>query len=442
MIRVRIAPSPTGKLHLGTARTALFNFLFAKKNKGKFILRFEDTDRSRSTKEYEEDIINNLKWLGLFWDEGPYFQMDRLKIYQKYAQQLIKKGFAEKKEGAIVFKVKKALESLKIKYKIVPRLSKKSPDVKGEAYLIENIGTDLLHGPISGLVFDTVLLKSDGLPTFHLANVVDDVEMRITHIIRGDDHLPNTPFHIVLQKAFSFPTPFYLHLPLILSPDRKKMSKRYGAVAIDDYRKMGYLPEAMVNFLAFLGTSGHEKEIYSLPELIRLFDLKKLQKSPAIFFKEKLDWVNEKWIRRLSVKELTRRIHLFGYPKITEDMTKIIQERIKVLSDVPFWTDFFFKEIPYKKELLIQTLDKKTILKILNDWLNTENFKKDSLRQKAETLVQKYGLKMAEITYPLRIAITGSKISPPLFESMQILGKEECLRRIKKALSGLKTGEK
>lgn len=442
MIRVRLAPSPTGKLHLGTARTALFNYLFAKKEGGRFLLRFEDTDRSRSTKDYEQDIIDNLKWLGLKWDKGPFYQMDRLKIYRKFAQKLVLNGFGKEVNGAVLFWAKNSLKTLKIDAEETTKIfkDKKSIEYKdSKAYLVKNIGTDLIHGSISGLVSDTVLLRSDGLPTFHLTVVVDDALMKITHIIRGDDHLPNTPLHILLQKALGFKTPFYVHLPLILSPDRKKMSKRHGAVAVSDYKKMGYLPEAMVNFLASLGLSGREKEILSLGELAKIFDFKKLQKSPAVFYKEKLDWINGQWIRKISVKELTKRANDFGFKKLNEKIIGLIQPRIKMLADIPFWTDFFFKEPKYKRKLLLGDLGADLAKQILLSWQEDKGllFKQNRTKTKAKEVAELFNLSIAEALYPLRIAITGQKVSPPLFESMEILGKKECLKRIKKALGGL-----
>jgi|UniRef100_A0A7V3J9X0 glutamyl-tRNA synthetase len=449
MVRVRLAPSPTGKLHLGTARTALFNFLFARKNKGAFILRFEDTDETRSTKEYEEDIKASLKWLGLYWDEE-YHQMERLARYQEYVEKLIAQGVAEKFKGAVIFRAKKALDKLGIEYKAkVKAVKNKSDELQKDkdlnAYLVENIGRDLLHGPIKGLVSDSVLLRSGNppIPTFHLAVVVDDYEMKINYVIRGEDHLPNTPLHIVLQRLLSIPTPFYVHLPLILGPDKTKLSKRHGAVAVSDYKKAGYLPEAIVNYLALLGWSekGKDKEILDLKELIKAFKLEDLQKSPAVFFKEKLDWLNGEWIRQLSVKELTARILDFGYKKVDERMISIIQKRLKRLDEVPYWTDFFFQNIPYKKELLKGELEEKQALEILKLALarfSKTQWKSDKIKIEATSLAQEVNLKPKDLLYPIRIAITGRSVSPPLFESMEILGKDETLKRLEKAMIMLK----
>lgn len=460
MIRVRLAPSPTGKLHLGTARTALFNFLFAKKNKGKFILRIEDTDRSRSTLEYEKDIIQNLKWLGFSWDLGLFRQTERLSIYQKYAQKLLKE-----KKAYYCFCTKAELEKERKeqeKKKLPTRYSgkcrnvtkdqierykkegrKKAVRFKIEPQIVEF--EDIVHGLLkfdTSLEGDFIILKSDGIPIFHFAVVVDDFEMKITHVIRGEDHLSNTPRQILLQEALGFPRPFYAHLPLILNPDKTKMSKRYGAVEISEYKKMGYLPEGLINFLALLGWSADSQEIFGLDDLIKKFDLKNVQKSPAIFYKEKLDWVNGEWIRKLETKDLTKRIRDFGYKNITEKMVKIIQERIKRLDEVPFWTDFFFEEIRYESGLLVRELGSKKVKEILETVFREFEkvpFQSDKLKAKAKKLSQEFNLKLRDFLQPLRLAITGKNVSPPLFESMEILGKKESLRRLLAAIRKLES---
>ena len=458
MIRVRIAPSPTGKLHLGTARTALFNYLFAKKNQGVFILRIEDTDQTRSTKEFEKDIIDGLKWLGLNWDEGPYRQMERLAIYEKYAEKLIKDKKAyycyctpaelekERKEQA-----KKKLPS---KYsgkcrnlareqinKYEKEGRKKAIRFRVEPQIIEF--DDLIHGKLkfdTSLDGDLVIIKSDGIPTFHFGVVVDDYEMKITHIIRGEDHISNTPKQILLQKALRFSQPQYAHLPLILNPDKSKMSKRYGAVDITEYKKMGYLKEAIINYLALLGWTPGGQEINGIDELIKKFSISDLQKSPAIFYQEKLDWVNGEWLRRLKVTELSQRIKEFGFKCIDERIITIIQERMKRLDEIPFWTNFFFQEIPYKKELLTkgQRGDSvKKILEIMIADLTKIVWKSDTIKAQSKQIAEKMDIKLKDFLYPIRIAITGSQISPPLFESMEILGKKESIKRLKKATSKL-----
>jgi len=444
MIRVRLAPSPTGKLHLGTARTALFNYLFAKRNQGRFILRFEDTDLTRSSKDYEEDIKAGLRWLGIVWDEE-YHQTERIEKYQEYAQRLVDLGFAEVKQGAIIFKAKEALEKLKLPYTIQKRTFEKQNESSQKnpfAYLVEKIGTDIIHGPIKGLVSDAVLLRSGHppLPTFHLAGVVDDYEMKISHVIRGDDHLPNTPLHLLLQKCFGFPSPLYAHIPLILSPDRTKLSKRHKAVAVSDYQKMGYLPEAIVNYLALLGWTPKNTEILSLKKMIQLFDLKDIQRSPAVFYPEKLDWLNKAWMRRLTPEELTKRIIDFGYKNVDQRMVCLIQPRVRRLDEIPFWTDFFFKKINYQRNLLTKEVSSKEALEILRGLKNSLSrtpWKNDKIKAEMQKQARSRGLEMRKFLAPVRVAITASLVSPPLFESMEILGKQESLERINDAIKKL-----
>jgi len=462
MIRVRLAPSPTGPLHLGTARTALFNFLFARHNQGRFILRFEDTDRSRSTLASEEEILEGLHWLGLDWDEGPFRQTERLPLYQEFAQKLLKNG-----QAYLCYCTPKELEEERQRQRQrgkPPRyngrcrnLTKKKieqfeaegrrPAVRFRVPPISLSFSDLIHGLIHfdlKLEGDFVILRSDGIPTFHLAVVVDDALMKISHVIRGEDHLPNTPKQILLQKALGFPQPQYAHLPLILNPDKTKMSKRAGAVEVSEYRKMGYLPEAMVNYLALLGWTP-KKEILSLSELVKEFSLDALQKSPAIFYRQKLDWLNGAWIRRLGVKEMTKRIQAFGYPQVNEAMVEIIYERIKRLDEVPFWTDFFFKKIDYSlTELVPAGLSQKEVKEILSAFskeLQGVAWQKEELKNKAFALAQKMNLKMKDLLVPVRVALTGRSISPPLFESMEILGQKESMARISEALQKLNGGE-
>jgi len=452
-IRVRLAPSPTGPLHIGTARTALFNFLFARQNQGEFILRFEDTDRSRSTKEFEQKISADLKWLGIDWDKGPFYQIERLNIYQKYAEQLIKNGFAEKSNGAILFKAKKVLEKLKIDSQATARIFEKKRELQGQedknSYLVPNIGQDLIHGPISGLVADTILLRSSGLPTFHLGVVVDDAEMKISHVIRGDDHLPNTPLHIVLQKALGLATPQYAHLPLILNPDRTKMSKRKGAVDVSEYRRQGYLPEAIINFLALFGWAAkNDRQILNLKDLIKEFDLTKVQKSAAIFDIEKLNFLNGYYIRKMSSQELDKILRENFYPKSSPEtllLTKALQTRITKLDDVKEMAEFFFAGPALKKEVLIfkKSDSAKTQKGLQNSIMALEKvsdrawYDLDELNKILADVVKKNGLENGDVFWPVRAALSGKMQSPSPVELLQILGKIESLKRIKAALSKL-----
>lgn len=420
-IRTRFAPAPTGFLHLGNARAALFNYLFAKKNQGTFVLRIEDTDKERSKPEYERDVLENLKWLGINWDEGPevggsygpYRQSERLDIYEKYIKQLL-----EKKQAYFCFCSEEELESQK-QYQLsrgeAPKYSGKCQDLtekeiennfqEGKSSVIRfKISPkklkfkDLIRGEIEfdmKLTGDIVIAKNLRYPLFILAGAIDDFEMQISHIIRGEDHLSNTPKQILLQKALGFPVPEYAHLPLILGSDRAKLSKRQDAVAIYEYKNQGYLPEALVNFIAFLGWNpGAEREIYSMNSLIKEFSLERVQKGGAVSNIKRLDFLNGFYIRQKSIERLTElclpylikaglieesvdpsfkeseseKLRLFSQTqpqfKIKEtreimrldSLEKIVciyQKRLKKLSEIPELTDFFFrKKIEYDKELL------------------------------------------------------------------------------------------
>lgn len=455
-IRVRFAPSPTGLLHIGATRTALFNYLFAKKHKGDFILRIEDTDKERSKKEFEEDIMDGLKWLGLKWDEL-YKQSKRIKIYEKYLKKLLESGQAYKKE-IIWFK---------------------NPNKK-VAF------DDLIRGKVeidSSVLGDFSLAKSLKEPLYNFAAVVDDYEMKISHVIRGEDHISNTPKQILIYKALGLPIPQFAHLPLILGPDRAKLSKRHGAVSLRDYKEQGYLPEALINFMALLGWSAQEKgkddkEIFPLKELIREFSLEKIQKGGAIFNIEKLDWFNGYYIRQKSLDDLTLlcipylvKARLIkpvfiskqyppaygGYAleqkyviaRTKEEIScdklkkiiKLEQERMRKLSEVGEMVEFFFKEPKYKADLLKWKDMTKNQIKealelssqILCD-VQGRDFKaeklKDILMKKAEDFGQG---DRGKLLWPLRVALTGKEKSPGPFEIAEILEKEEVLKRIKHA---------
>ncbi|HBA52285.1 TPA: glutamate--tRNA ligase, partial [Candidatus Azambacteria bacterium] len=331
-VRVRIAPSPTGPLHIGTARTALFNFLFAKKHRGTFILRIEDTDLERSDPKYEKDIVEHLKWLGIAWDEGvevggeyaPYRQSERIYTYSKYVQKLLGEGkafycFHSKEELG-----RERQDQLKAKqtpihlceHRGLPERKIKDFMAKGN-YVIRFVAPkkkvifqDLIHGEVefdTSLFGDFSIAKEIGVPLYNFAAAVDDFEMKISHVIRGEDHISNTPKQILIQEALDFPRPKYAHLPLILNPDRSKLSKRYLETSMGDYRAAGYLPEALVNFMVFLGWSpGTDREIFSLDELVEEFGLEKVQKSGAVFNVEKLDWFNGHYVRQKNLDELAK----------------------------------------------------------------------------------------------------------------------------------------
>lgn len=451
-IKVRIAPSPTGFFHLGTARTALFNYLFVKKSKGKFVLRIEDTDKERSEKEYEDDIVNSLKWLGLEWDEGPYRQSERTEIYQKYLKKLLKSG-----QAFWCYHTKEELEEEKqeqMKRKEAPRHicdqkkgNKKEGIIRFHCPDEKIVLNDLIRGKIefdTSLLGDISIAKDEETPLFILTNTIDDYEMKISHVIRGEDHLSNTQKQILLAEALDFNPIKYAHLPLILGSDKSKLSKRHGAVAVGEYRKQGYLPEAMVNFMALLGWNpGTKKERFSLEELIEEFSLDRIQKGGAVFDIQKLDWLNGHYIRRMDLDELTEKcLPYFKIKDVKFEYAKKIvaleQERLKKLSEIGELSSFFFEdELDYSPDLLIwKKMSFKEIKKnldLLKEKLSKmDKFDQKSLKDTLMPLAEKRG--SGEILWPLRVALSGRKASPGPFEIAEILGKEKTLKRIEEAI--------
>jgi len=484
-VRVRFAPSPTGDIHIGNARSALYNFLFARKMGGEFFLRIEDTDRERYIPESVPRIYETLKWLGLNWDGKPVIQSKRLNLYKRYAEELVKNGhayycFCSEERLARIKKEQEAknlppgydrhcrdLNQSEIKENL--KLGKSSV-IRLKVPLTGIIEfEDLIKGKVSfdlKIMDDPILLKSDGYPTYHLASVLDDHEMQITHVIRSDEWLPSTPKHLLLYQFFKWQPPVFVHLPIILGPDKSKLSKRHGATSVLEFREQGYLKEALVNFMAFLGWNpGDEREIFSLLELVQTFELEKVHKAPAIFNIEKLDWLNGYYIRQKSLAELTtlclpyfvsanliKEVGNMKYEVIDtreivnfDWLKKIValeQERIKKLSEVKELTEFFFKDkLEYSPELLIWKKMKPSEvgerLKILIEFfsgLDKKDFRKEILENKLKSLVQEKKLGTGETFWPLRVALTGRKASPGPFEVAQILGKEKVLKRIKRAM--------
>jgi len=474
-IRVRIAPSPTGPLHIGTVHTALFNWLFARQKGGKFILRIEDTDKERSKEEYISDITDGLSWLGIDWDEGPerddpygpYKQSKRQEIYQKYAQELLngKKAYhcfctseelqkerhdqeSKKQPPKYSGRCRNLSEAEIAKFKADGRKPCVRFIVEGKIVKFK----DLVKGDVefdTNLFGDFVILKSDGVPTFMFAGAIDDSLMKITHVIRGEDHLSNTPRQILLLDALDFATPEYGHLPLILNPDRTKLSKRKNPTSISaDFESKGYLPEALVNFIVLMGwASKTGEEIWTLTDLINEFDFDAVGKSPSIFDQQKLDWFNGYYIRKLPIGELASLALPFlqgsglenGKEKLLVVLS-LVQERIKVISEVPDLIDFFFKPPQGYKDILIvkgSNLEKtKLALEKALEHLEEENdFGRDSLEHLLRAVARKYGLNAGEVLWPIRVALTGRDASPGTFEVLEALGKEESLKRIKKAIS-------
>lgn len=483
-VRTRIAPSPTGFFHLGNARAALFNWLFAQKNHGKFILRVEDTDRERSKEEYEIDMEAALSWLGLSWDEGPetpdlhgpYRQSERLPIYTKYVKQLLDSGYAYNcycsPEELAAERTQQEAKKLPPKYSgkcrnLSPEeISKfqaegRKPAVRFKVESDQKIKfKDLVKGPMefdSGLIGDFIVQKPNGDPIFLLTNIIDDAEMQITHVIRGEDHLSNTPKQLMIADALNLMIPEYAHLSMILNPDRTKLSKRKNPVSVThDYRDEGYLPEALINFMAFLGWSPKgDKEFFTLDELIGEFNLEDIGKSPAIFDAEKLNFLNGYYIRQMPLGELAKRcLPFLAKAGITQDKNStaagenilsaigLVQERMKKLSEAPELTSFFFSKPEYEAELLIpKKSNKENTIKALENsykYLGEEtDYSHDSIEQLLRALAQKLDLSAGEILWPVRVALSGKAASPGTFELVSHFGKEETLARIKTAIEKL-----
>jgi len=482
-VRVRFAPSPTGYLHVGGARTALYNWLFARHHGGTFILRIEDTDRTRYQEDALEDLFTSLRWLGLDWDEGPlvggdhgpYAQSERLDIYQQYARQLVDEGHAyycycSPERLAQVRKQHARGEQTGYDRHCRYLTAKQRAEYEAQGIVpvvrlkVPLEGQTTFHDVIRGTTTvdnttldDLVLLKSDGFPTYHLANVVDDHLMEITHIMRGDEWLPSVPRHVLLYQAFGWEIPIYAHLPVILSPTGKgKLSKRHGGVEVRYFRERGYLPEAIVNFLARIGWSYDDKsELFTREELIAHFDLDGVNKSPAAFSYDKLEWMNGVYIRNLPPDDLAERLvpflatgldieesELRGRKELRE-LVPLVQERLKTLADVVAWTDFFFlEEIAYDPQLLVA---KKTTaadcavaldrtMEILE---NLPDFSEETLETTLRALSGDLGLKARQLFSIIRVAVTGKKVAPPLFGTLHILGRERVLSRLARAREAL-----
>jgi glutamyl-tRNA synthetase len=490
-VRVRFAPSPTGYLHVGGARTALYNWLFARHNKdGTFILRIEDTDRTRYYRQAEQDILSSLRWLGLQWDEGPevggevgpYYQSQRLDIYRTYAEQLVAEGhayrcFCSSERLAELRKKQKAMGLRHTGYDRHCRDLTLSQVLDKEARGISSVirlkapleGQTSFHDVLRGTTTvdndtldDIVLLKSDGFPTYHLANVVDDHLMQITHIMRGDEWLSSCPVHMILYQAFGWQPPIYIHLPVFLDPGGKgKMSKRKTVgpggkevlVLVKDFRAAGYLPEALINFIARLGWSYDDHtELFDREELIEKFSLQGLNASPARFDYAKLEWMNGVYIRQLDVDDLAARLlpvyqeaNLDADLQTVGQIVPLIQERIKTLKDAVPWSGFIFGEdTPGEFGLLIgKKMDAASSLEALcrarEIVAGVDAFTSEALEGPLRELADELGVKAGALFGILRGAVTGQKVSPPLFETMAIMGRERTCKRIDLGVQALRS---
>lgn len=483
-IRVRFAPSPTGNLHIGGARTALFNWLFARHNGGTFILRIDDTDLSRSTEESKNRILSALRWLGLDWDEGPqvggphapYVQSERLPIYEKAAKELVEKGLAYPcycTPEELAERRKQAMEQGKAprydgrcrhlsqeeKDKLEregrkPALRLRVPDTG------ETVVHDFFRGEVvfsNEVLDDFIIVKSNGIPTYNFASVVDDAEMEITHIIRAEEHLSNTPRQVLVFQALEKPLPVFAHVPMILAPDRSKLSKRHGATSVEEFRDAGYLPEALINYLALLGWSPEgEEEILSLSELVRQFTLERVNKTAAIYDIKKLTWINGHYLNEADLDRIVELAIPFLQKKglvsqeISEELmgyirrvVEVVRTRVKTLAEIADASEYFFKDdFVYEEKGVKKYFQKAGVASLLEAakerLAQLEVFDLETTERAYRELSEELGVKAAEIIHPTRLALSGRTMGPGLFDIMVILGKEKTLERLERAVRYIK----
>ena len=503
IIRDRYAPSPTGNQHIGGVRTALFNYLFARSKGGKFILRLEDTDRTRCDTQYVKNVYDTFDWLGFRWDEGPdaggpfgpYIQSERTELYQKYAKELLEKDFAyycfcTPERIDAIRKEREASHSSESGYdrhcRNISSEEAQRRAAAGEAHTIrlkiplgdskEPPATAFFDHILGNIEWknedinpDPVLLKSDGFPTYHLANVVDDHLMGITHVLRAQEWLPSVPLHVIMYKAFGWEHPEYCHLPMVMGLDGKKLSKRHGSTSIDEFRNQGYLPEALINYVAMVGCSYEEgKDIYTLDELAQRFSMEKLTKAPAIFDYKKLEWFNGQYIRMKSDEELARLAlpwaidHALFAPsdethnvkptneqqKLFIDAMPLVKERLSFLTELPAKISYLFHEpkLPESEEFFPKKIDLAGTVELLKKGRElilalASAANDEEAEERTKAYAEKEGLKLGDLMMPLRVAITGARVSPPLFGSLRLLGTEKSLARIDEALK-LLAGQK
>ncbi len=482
-VRVRFAPSPTGHPHIGNIRTVVFNWLVARQHQGQFVVRIEDTDRTRYVEDAVQVITDGLRWLGMDWDEGPevdgpygpYVQSDRLALYHEKAEELVANGYAYRCNCS-----PERLDMVRDAQRArgqPPMYDRHCRDLPADAiapdapHVIrlkvpmegETVVHDLLKGDIvfeNKLLDDQVLMKTDGFPTYHLAVVVDDHLMCITHIIRADEWMPSTPKHVLLYRAFGWEPPVFAHVPLVLGTDGKKLSKRHGAVSLDEFRRQGYVPEAVFNFLTLVGWApgeGNEQEIFTREELIAQFSLERVNLAPAVFSYDKLNWMNGEYIRRFSADELLERLipfwqeaGLIPTPVSAEILPKLkilvplVQERLKTLRDVVALTDFVFGEIATptpeqligKKMTAAQSLD--ALERVQRLLAGLVQFEAETMEPAMRQLTEELGLKATQLFTIVRNAVTGKEVSPPLFGSIEALGRTATLQRLERAAEVLR----
>ncbi|MFA5514101.1 MAG: glutamate--tRNA ligase [Sphaerochaetaceae bacterium] len=483
-VRVRYAPSPTGLQHIGGIRTALFNYFFAKANNGSFILRIEDTDQSRYQEEALDDLYSTLKWLKIEWDEGPvvggpfgpYKQSQRIALYQEYANKLVQEGKAYRcyctNERLDALREQQTKEKTKIQgydrhCRSLTDSQRTELEKEGKEYVIrfkiplsgKTTFTDLLMGPITrsntDISPDPIILKSDGFPTYHLANVIDDHFMEITHIMRAQEWIPSAPLHLLLYEAFGWKIPKLCHLPMVMGSDGQKLSKRHGSTAVRDFRNEGYLAEALLNYVSLVGWSyDGEREFFTKEELKVLFSLEKISKAPGVFDYKKLQWFNGHYIRLKSDEQLMQLLlpYLIEANYVSKEPTNeqlnkvrllvpLVKERLKVLSDVVAMVGFLFEEIKEMQasSLIPKKMGPKETIEVLERSLpiisEIESCTNEEIEERLLKLSEELNLKTNGVFMPLRVALTGSLVSPPLLDSMRLLGIEKTIARIKRAIT-------
>jgi glutamyl-tRNA synthetase len=465
-VRTRFAPSPTGDLHIGGARTALFNWLLARHEKGIFILRIEDTDVARSTQESIQVILDAMTWLGMDWDEGPFYQTQRISYYQEAAEKLLKEGRAyqcyctpeelkTKREAALKAGIKPKYDRTCLNRKSFPpgrpsAIRFLSPD-EGKTVV-----EDLIQGQVefdNTELDDLIIQRSDGLPTYNFSVVVDDATMGITHVIRGNDHLNNTPRQIQIYRALGYPIPEFGHVPMILGPDKKKLSKRHGAQSVMEYKKLGYLPQAVVNYLVRLGWSYGDQEEFTREELIEKFSLEAVGRSAAAINPGKLDWLNSQYIKKIGLDELVQRVQPFieakGYSNIDPDLLRkavlSLRERVKTLVEMADLSEFYFcEEIAYDEKAAGKFLSQEAMPmfdQVITSLSKESVLAKENVHRLIQQLAETRGEPLVKIAQPIRVALTGRTTSPPIDEVMEILGKAEVIKRLQRAMEYIKKSE-
>ncbi len=460
-VRTRFAPSPTGYLHIGGIRTALFNWLFARHHQGIFILRVEDSDVVRSTEESTKAILDGMEWLGLNYDEGPFFQSQRFKVYEEFGEWLLNKGIVyrcyctpvelENRRAAAI------REGRPAKYDGYCKERKVRPSypraLRFEIKPGKTTFNDLIKGRVEfdhNEIEDFVILRGNGAPTYNLCVVVDDATMGITHVIRGDDHLNNTPKQLLLYKALDYPVPEFAHLPMILGSDKTRLSKRHGATSVMAYKEMGYLPHALINYLARLGWSYGDQEVFSLDELVNLFSLENVGKSSGVFNPEKLLWLNANYIKETRAEELTKLLipfleakgHKVASDKRLPGIVETLRERSKTLVEMAEGAEFYFRDdIAYDEKAAQKFLKPEIapIIQLLCERLEAlSSFDCKGIEGVFEGIMDEKGLKLGKIAQPTRVALTGGTVSPGIFEIIEVLGREKTIERLKKALEFIK----